>query len=272
MAAQLRGLEQVRAVLVVIGPGWLDTSVDGQRRLDRADDFVRREVEQALASGKPVVPVLVGGATMPAANALPVALRALANRSFAPGDPTAAPDTALLAAIPSPRLVFVNGAFDAGLSQLGELPDGVELRPLSQALAGDDPRAVSVLARRYERADEPFARFNAALATEGVLLRVQAGASVATPLHLVFVGAPAGGSARSCLRARPPDTRFAIIRTHHDDAHPCTLARTDRRPACGPQPGCAVLHQPGNVRPGHGGDFRTALDLRRGRARHSHIR
>ena len=41
------------------------------------------------------------------------------------------------AAIPSPRLVFVNGAFDAGLSQLGELPDGVELRPLSQALAGD---------------------------------------------------------------------------------------------------------------------------------------
>ena len=75
-----RGLDQVRAVLVVIGPGWLDAAVDGQRRLDRADDFVRREVEQALASGKPVVPVLVGGATMPAANALPIALRGLANR------------------------------------------------------------------------------------------------------------------------------------------------------------------------------------------------
>ena len=44
-----RGLDQVRAVLVVIGPGWLDAAVDGQRRLDRADDFVRREVEQALA-------------------------------------------------------------------------------------------------------------------------------------------------------------------------------------------------------------------------------
>lgn len=127
-------------------------------------------------------------------------LRALANRAFASGAQATAPEPALLADIPAPRLVFVNGRFDAGLSQLDELPEGVELRPLSQALAGDDPRAVSVLARRYERADEPFARFNAALATEGVLLRLQAGATVATPLHLVFVGAPAGADQAAHLR------------------------------------------------------------------------
>lgn len=79
-AVIVRWLEQVRAVLVVIGPGWLGAADGGRRRLDQADDFVRREVEQALASGKPVVPVLVGGATMPAAEALPTALRGLANR------------------------------------------------------------------------------------------------------------------------------------------------------------------------------------------------
>lgn len=73
-------LRQVQAVLVVIGPGWLGASRDGERRLDRADDYVRREIECALASGKPVVPVLVGGATMPAVEALPPSLRGLANR------------------------------------------------------------------------------------------------------------------------------------------------------------------------------------------------
>ncbi|WP_068639557.1 toll/interleukin-1 receptor domain-containing protein [Thauera butanivorans] len=73
-------LRQVQAVLVVIGPGWLAASRDGERRLDRADDHVRREIECALASGKPVVPVLVGGAAMPAVEALPPSLRGLANR------------------------------------------------------------------------------------------------------------------------------------------------------------------------------------------------
>ena len=75
-----RGLQQVQAVLVIIGPGWLGARLDGQRRLERADDYVRREIEAALASGKPVVPLLVGGATMPAAEALPASIRGLVSR------------------------------------------------------------------------------------------------------------------------------------------------------------------------------------------------
>lgn len=127
-------------------------------------------------------------------------LRALSARGFAHEAAPVELDPALIAHVPAPRLVFVNGVFDAGASQLDGLPDGVELRPLSQALAGDDPRAVSVLGRRFERADEPFARFNAALAVEGMLLRVQAEVAVAAPLHLVFVGAPGNGEQASHLR------------------------------------------------------------------------
>lgn len=127
-------------------------------------------------------------------------LRALAARGFAAPADTAAVEPALLAHIPAPRLVFVNGRFDGSLSQIDGLPAGVELRPLSQALAGDDARAVSVLARRYERGDEPFARFNAALATEGAWLRLPADAAVEAPLHLVFVGAPAAGDQATHLR------------------------------------------------------------------------
>jgi Fe-S cluster assembly protein SufD len=126
-------------------------------------------------------------------------LRALAARGFAAASP-APIDPAVLAAIPSPRLVFVNGAFDAALSALGDLPAGVELRPMSQALAGDDPRAVAVFGRVFDEADALFAKFNAALATEGVLLRVAEGVAVTAPLQLVFVGAPAEGDAAAHLR------------------------------------------------------------------------
>ncbi|KAA2285224.1 Fe-S cluster assembly protein SufD [Arenimonas fontis] len=118
-------------------------------------------------------------------------LRALANRSFAlaRGGKLAADR---LAGIPAPRLVFVNGAFDAGASDLSSLPREVELRPFSQVLAEGHPRDAAVLGRRFERTDEPFARFNAALALDGARLAVPAGIAVDAPVHLVFVGAPAG--------------------------------------------------------------------------------
>ena len=74
-------LQQVHAVLVVIGPRWLDARDERGRRLDDPGDYVRREVELALASGKPLIPVLVGGAMMPAAEALPSTLRGMTNRN-----------------------------------------------------------------------------------------------------------------------------------------------------------------------------------------------
>jgi len=76
-----QALQQVQAVLVVIGPRWLDARDKRGRRLDDPGDYVRREIALALASGKPVIPVLVGGATMPVAEALPPTLRGLANRN-----------------------------------------------------------------------------------------------------------------------------------------------------------------------------------------------
>lgn len=115
-------------------------------------------------------------------------LRALERRAFAPSGGSATVDPASIAAIPSPRLVFVNGRFDAALSRTEALPDGLILRPLSAQLAAGDARALDFLARRYEAADETFARVNAALATEGALLRVEAGVRVEAPVHLVFVG------------------------------------------------------------------------------------
>jgi hypothetical protein len=77
-AALRAGIEHAVAILVVIGPRWLSVEREGHRRLDQPQDQVRREVQMALSSNKPVIPVLVGGAQMPEAQALPPSLRALA--------------------------------------------------------------------------------------------------------------------------------------------------------------------------------------------------
>ena len=77
-----RAISSSEAVLVLIGPGWLDAkTTSGIRRLDEPADFVRREVEAALTSQVRVVPVLVGGASMPAEAELPTSIAALARRN-----------------------------------------------------------------------------------------------------------------------------------------------------------------------------------------------
>lgn len=58
--------------LVVIGDAWLAAEDDGKRRIDDEQDFVRLEVATTLRKADiPVIPVLVSGATMPSAAALP---------------------------------------------------------------------------------------------------------------------------------------------------------------------------------------------------------
>ncbi len=70
------------ALLAVIGPRWL-SAVDeaGERRLDDTNDFVRVEIAAALRRGVPVIPVLVEGARLPDAAALPEDLRELPLRN-----------------------------------------------------------------------------------------------------------------------------------------------------------------------------------------------
>ena len=68
-------------LLAVIGVWWLTaTGEDGRRRLDDPGDFVRLEIEAALARDVRVIPVLVDGARMPRAADLPASLEGLARR------------------------------------------------------------------------------------------------------------------------------------------------------------------------------------------------
>jgi hypothetical protein len=80
-AAIDRALDDCDALLAVIGPGWLNASTpQGAPRLFEADDYVRLELARALERDIPVVPVLVGGASLPAVARLPDDLRPLVQR------------------------------------------------------------------------------------------------------------------------------------------------------------------------------------------------
>jgi hypothetical protein len=63
-------IEGAEVVVVAIGPGWLVDQA-GRRRLDEPDDVLRAELVEALTADKPIVPVLVGDAAMPARQDLP---------------------------------------------------------------------------------------------------------------------------------------------------------------------------------------------------------
>lgn len=78
-------LPRCRVVLVLIGPNWLEARDErGQRRIDDPHDWVRIEIELALATpGLDVVPVLVNGARMPRTDELPESLHPLLRRHAA---------------------------------------------------------------------------------------------------------------------------------------------------------------------------------------------
>jgi tetratricopeptide (TPR) repeat protein len=69
------GVAHCELLLAVIGENWRTvTNAAGQRRLDDASDFVRIEIEAAMERGIPVLPVLVGQASMPDEIQLPLTL------------------------------------------------------------------------------------------------------------------------------------------------------------------------------------------------------
>jgi TIR domain len=79
-AEHINGLiDHCNVVLVMIGNGWLNArDSEGARRLDKDGDWVRLEIERALArSDVEVIPVLVDGARLPPREELPPSLAGL---------------------------------------------------------------------------------------------------------------------------------------------------------------------------------------------------
>jgi hypothetical protein len=78
-----RTLARCDILIAVIGPDWVAPDQTGRSRLLDETDWVRVEIETALAKGVPVVPLLVDDAQMPQPAQLPGELRDFAFRQAA---------------------------------------------------------------------------------------------------------------------------------------------------------------------------------------------
>lgn len=95
------------------------------------------------------------------------------------------------------RLVFVNGVFNAELSHVGDLPDGVVIDSLARVLA-DDPAFADRHLARYAGIDaHAFTALNAAFIADGAVVFVPKGVALEKPVHLLF-HAKAGADAVVC--------------------------------------------------------------------------
>ena len=81
------------------------------------------------------------------------------------------------------RLVFIDGHFNADLSQTGDQPSGVTVTHLASGLAGLERKVGSLSGGD----DNPFVALNDAFFTDGALIQIGDGQCLAKPVHLLFV-------------------------------------------------------------------------------------
>ena len=107
---------------------------------------------------------------------------------------------AFLAGVDARRLVFVNGAFVPELSDLAA-EAGLTICSLADALARGDADVSARLGAANTAENDVAYALNTALMTDGAVIEVAPGTTVARPIHLVFVfaGEPAAVFARSLV-------------------------------------------------------------------------
>ena len=181
-------------LLALIGGQWLTiTDAHGRRRLDDPDDFVRLEIEAALARNVRVIPVLVDGAAMPSAEELPNSLAGLARRQALELSPD--------------RFEFETGRLlrllDEVLAEIRAAQAEPDATPgVPQAAAARPPAALPVPRRRSSR---PWLLAGAGIAIVLVLLIIAVLANRGTTPSTSSSAAPSA-AAREATTSTPAAT------------------------------------------------------------------
>jgi len=121
-----------------------------------------------------------------------------------------------LEALPFPgltayRVVFVNGHYAPGLSDLQALPAGVTVESLATALEYQPERVEPYLARYADWKAHAFAALNTAFMTDGAVISLAKNTVLDHPIHLVFLSS----SREQPLVAYP---RNLVIAQHNSQA------------------------------------------------------
>ncbi|MSQ26010.1 MAG: Fe-S cluster assembly protein SufD [Dehalococcoidia bacterium] len=115
-----------------------------------------------------------------------------------------------------PRLVFVDGRYNARLSSCDSLPRGVRLHTLAHALATDPAALEPHLGHIASWTDDAFVALNTAFLADGAVLIIPPGAVLEEPVHILHVvtdGAGAIAAHPRTLVLAGDRSRAAIIET-----------------------------------------------------------
>jgi Fe-S cluster assembly protein SufD len=125
---------------------------------------------------------------------------------------------ALLADVETRRLVFVDGAFVAELSDIAGLEPGLAVGSLADALSNGDPTLAAHLGKLAPASDAAVA-LNTALMGDGAVIRIAAGSTIERPIHLLFVASdkPAATFTRSLVVVEQ-GARAMLIESHEGSA------------------------------------------------------
>lgn len=91
-----------------------------------------------------------------------------------------------------PQIVFVNGRFSSSLSSIADLPSGIRVQSLAEALDQDRGLVEPHLGRYASYDEHSFTALNTAFLTDGALVWVPRGARVAEAVQLIFISAGNG--------------------------------------------------------------------------------
>jgi Fe-S cluster assembly protein SufD len=103
----------------------------------------------------------------------------------APAVPAATLNDCLLPAFDAWRLVFANGRFLPWLSNLHDLPAGVQLRSLREALTTNPEQLATWFGQTLQPAGHVFTALNTALVNDGVFLKIDTGVELEQPIEVI---------------------------------------------------------------------------------------
>jgi Fe-S cluster assembly protein SufD len=127
---------------------------------------------------------------------------------------------AMLASIEARRVVFVDGVLVPELSDLARLEPGLAIGSLAAALTAGDASVAAHLGKVAPTTDVAVA-LNTAFMGDGAVIRIAEGATLARPIHLVFMNSgarPASIFTRS-LVVIEPRARAMLVESHEGTAN-----------------------------------------------------
>ncbi len=122
---------------------------------------------------------------------------------------------AQIPSIDGPRIVMVNGRFDAGRSRLDDLPDGLQVSSLAEVIATRPGDVAAHFEPALADPADAFVALNAAFGGDGAVVEITDGAEVGT-IHVVDVTIPdpaSNGSATGIVITVGAGASATVIQT-----------------------------------------------------------